>query len=454
MRGIPVKKTRRMTGKALRHSFRGPNTKRSYLHGYERGYAEGMQKGKDTFDEPFHGTSIIIPTFNQVDYLIQCISSIEAYTTEPYEIIVVDNASTDETDHYLQQRSGQIRYTRMDDNRGFSGGVNQGLMMAKGKTIVILNNDTLVTPGWLGNMLRCLYSDSRIGAVGPVTNYISGEQQIEVPYNTVEQMWEYAAAHNVPDEGKWRETERIVGFCLLLRRELLQCIGYFDEGFRIGNYEDEDWIIRIRLSGRSLVIAGDAFIHHFGSVSMKKLGQQFEAIQDHNEHYYRNKWGNPYAWVKRVGDSAARAQGLRSACDFYPSHVLISDQTGKLYFLYEGQKYALSGKGEQFGMTPVVLSKLDVLSIPEGYMSEEEISALLQMSTAKSPADGQLVGNAGGALVYQWYRGAARPFASVHTLQRWHMENRDKKLLPLEMLQSVPEGILIIAPPYLQNSIL
>lgn len=433
-----------------------------YNKGYERGYTEGLQRGKDTFHIPFQGTSIIIPTFNQAEFLIQCIASIEAHTPEPHEIIVVDNASTDDTAACLRRQSVPIRYARLEVNCGFAGGVNYGIMMAKGETIVILNNDILVTPNWLTHMLRCLDSDPQIGAVGPVTNYISGEQQITVPYEDVKEMWEFAAGHNVPDEGKWREADRLVGFCLLLHRDVLHRIGYLDEGYRIGNYEDDDWIIRLRLTGRKLFIAGDSFIHHFGSVSMKQLGQQFESVHHHNESYYTNKWDNPYAWVTNMKEGAlARFPGLRSGHDFYPSHVLVRDQSGLVYFLLNGRKYALSGGAGQVGTEAVLLSRLDIRQIPDGEYSltSEQIREMLDSAamdeslSAGEAGAGQLVEGPGGR-VYQWSRGTLRPFASLHTLERWHMALRKRSVWPPERLNSVPEGDLIIAPPHLDNPVL
>ncbi|OZB91035.1 glycosyltransferase family 2 protein [Paenibacillus sp. XY044] len=433
-----------------------------YHQGYERGYAEGLQKGRDTFHIPFQGTSIIIPTYNQADYLIQCIGSIEAHTPEPHEIIVVDNASTDDIASCLRPFSGKVRFARMEENRGFAGGVNHGIMMAKGETVVILNNDILVTPNWLTHMLRCLDSDPRIGAVGPVTNYISGEQQIPVPYEGVEKMWEFAARHNVPDAGKWREADRLVGFCLLLRRDVLHLIGYLDEGYRIGNYEDDDWIIRLRLTGRKLFIAGDSFIHHFGSVSMKKLGQQFEPVNQHNETYYSNKWDNPYNWVTSMKEGAlARFPGLRSGYELYPSHVLVQDRSGLVYFLLNGRKYSVGGGADSFDADAVLLSRMDIRQIPDGEQSltGEQIremlysAAMAESAAAGEASAGQLVAGPGGR-VYQWSGGTLRPFASPHTLERWHMELRKRSVWPIEQLSSVPEGDLIIAPPRLDNPVL
>ena len=222
----------------------------------------------------FEGVSIIIPTYNQREYALKCVSSIEKHTPAPYEIIVVDNGSKDGTAEAMLRKGGMVRVAALEVNRGFAGGVNQGLMMARGRHIVVLNNDTLVTPGWLDNMMACLDSDPEIGLVGPVTNYIGGDQQIDVPYSEVQDMWSFAARHNRPDPGKHRVTERLVGFCWLFSRDLLERVGYLDEGYAVGNFEDDDWMIRVKLAGYKLAVAGDAFIHHFGSVSMKALGNR------------------------------------------------------------------------------------------------------------------------------------------------------------------------------------
>ncbi|MDR9856690.1 glycosyltransferase family 2 protein [Paenibacillus sp. VCA1] len=441
---------------------RGQDAAMRYRAGFERGYEQGLARGSETFGQPFHGTSIVIPSYNQADYLARCIESIEHHTAEPYEIIVVDNGSTDGTEDYLEKRIGQLRYRRLETNRGFAGGVNHGLMMAKGDTIVILNNDTLVTNGWLTHMLRCLHSDSRIGAVGPVTNYISGEQQIEVPYETVEQMWNYADAYSRPDPSKWKQTDRLVGFCLLFRRELLERVGYFDEGFRIGNYEDDDWIIRIRLCGLKLIIAGDAFIHHFGSVSMKSLrNEEFQTVEGHNGQYYAGKWGNPYAWVDqarqlgfRGGTGGADVALSGTPADLFPTQVLVQDQGGRQYVLHEGRKYPCSGLEEMTGIPPVVLSRLDLRSIPtaEAVRSEQDMLSLL-LPAPGGLIDGQIV-SGGDGIAYQYCKGAVRPFVSDYALKRWNLKERGIVHIPPEQLRSIPRGLPLIAPPVLENPVL
>ena len=157
----PTRRARRLTTRPFGHTELSKRHA-SYKAGMEAGYSQGVKAGYSSYDSFFEGTSIIIPSFNQAGYLKLCIDSISDNTELPYEIIVVDNASTDETAAYLRGLNGQVRYCILPENYGFSGAVNRGLMMAKGTTMLVLNNDTLVTDNWLENMLGCLNSIPRL----------------------------------------------------------------------------------------------------------------------------------------------------------------------------------------------------------------------------------------------------------------------------------------------------
>ncbi|NOU90923.1 glycosyltransferase [Paenibacillus sp. LMG 31460] len=115
--------------------------------GFDKGYEDGLNSGtrEGIGKRPlFEGTSIIIPTYNQKAFLLECIESIRVYTPEPYELIIIDNGSTDGTlDHLISDTTG-IRFRFIDHNLGFAGAVNQGLQIARGTSLVLLNNDTVV----------------------------------------------------------------------------------------------------------------------------------------------------------------------------------------------------------------------------------------------------------------------------------------------------------------------
>ncbi|PWW07355.1 GT2 family glycosyltransferase [Paenibacillus cellulosilyticus] len=452
LRGSRRRSSRRTAPKAAgRSSVTQPS--RQEL-GYSAGYEDGKRAGMESFETLFDGTSIIIPTYNQAKYLKACVESIGEHTDLPYEIIIIDNGSTDETAAYLKEISTQVRYRILEDNHGFAGAVNMGLMMAKGTTLMLLNNDVLVTDNWLDNLLACLNSEAKIGMVGPVTNYISGDQQIDVPYTDVMDMYEFARRNNESNPARWVRTDRLVGFCLLFRRELLEKVGYLDEGFEIGNFEDDDFNIRVRLHGYSLVIAKDSFIHHFGSVSMKATGQQFEGINERNMRFYINKWGNPHELVHQVNEwrrlqeeLAGTPPLLNGMIDFYPQHVSVKGVGETVYWLADGQRRPLMGPT----MLPVVrLSQVDMCRYPIG----EPIGAddPLVVAAITRPVDSVVTTSTDGTR-YIVEAGKKRRITTQDAAERWGLDRRYTHRMSDAELSSLPDGLPIIAPVVLHQSL-
>ncbi len=267
-------------------------------------------------------TSIVILTHNQLPYTRLCIDSIVERTDPPYELIFVDNASSDGTVGYLR-RISSAKVIANSENRGFPAGVNQGIQGAKGQNILLLNNDCVVTTGWLDRLLRALHSDPAVGLVGPRSNCVSGPQQIPVAYSGLPELdgfaWDYSKAH----DRHYLEVDRLVGFCLLFKRELLDKIGLFDERFGMGCFEDDDYCRRAMQAGYRLLIADDAFVHHFGSQSFLGNGMDLRELLERNEKVYHDKWqtgekpasaslavdGQPAAAPQESG--SARREGCR-----------------------------------------------------------------------------------------------------------------------------------------------
>ena len=164
-------------------------------------------------------------------------------------------------------------------------GCNQGMAIAEaGNDLLLLNSDTIVTPRWLENMQRALHSDDGVGAVGCVTNYSCNEQNIDIPFEIkdiadLDEMLAFAADYNHSDANKWIPKWKLVGFCLLIRREIYQQIGGLDERFTPGNYEDDDYSLRIWQTGHRLLLCTDTYIHHFGGVSFwRKKTEKEKAV--------------------------------------------------------------------------------------------------------------------------------------------------------------------------------
>jgi O-antigen biosynthesis protein len=237
-------------------------------------------------------TSIVILTHNQLAYTHECVESIRRLTDEPYELIFVDNASTDGTVDYLRSLPN-AHVILNTENRGFPAGVNQGIAAARGEQILLLNNDTVVTTGWLHRLLRALHGDSTIGLVGPCSNQVSGPQQVEVGYDAVGSLdgfaWDWGKTH----DGRTETTDRLVGFCLLIRRAVVDALGGFDEQFGVGCFEDDDYCLRALRAGFRAVIARDAFVHHYGGRTFVGSGVDFAALMNENDRRFREKWTAP-----------------------------------------------------------------------------------------------------------------------------------------------------------------
>jgi hypothetical protein len=175
--------------------------------------------------------SLIILCCNELDYTRECLESVLAHTRAAYELILVDNGSHDGTPAYLEEiktHRGPARVVviRNETNRGYAVGCNQGLAAARGCYLVLLNNDTVVTPHWLDGLVTwALHDWPHVGLVGPVTNCAAPPQEIPVEYRNAQDLAAFAARRRTTHKGQALVGERLIGFCLLLRREVLERIG-------------------------------------------------------------------------------------------------------------------------------------------------------------------------------------------------------------------------------------
>ncbi|MHC1685118.1 MAG: glycosyltransferase family 2 protein [Clostridiaceae bacterium] len=235
--------------------------------------------------------SIIILMYNNLDYNIQCIESIRQFTKKgSYEIVVVDNGSTDGTREWLVLQK-DLKVILPTENTGFPKGCNLGIKAAeKENDILLLNNDIVVTPNWLDILTTALYSNENIGAVGPTTNYAWNCQSIPINYNSTEEMIGFSQKVNISDKSKWEEKIKLIGFCLLVKREVLNIIGLLDERFSPGNFEDDDLCMRILEAGYKMLLCRDCFIHHYGNLTFNKEPKKFTDVLSINSAKFRAKW--------------------------------------------------------------------------------------------------------------------------------------------------------------------
>lgn len=245
--------------------------------------------------------SVIVLTYNNLALTQACLASIEAdQQSARVEIIVVDNASSDGTPAFLRQwaaSSGQ-RIILNTDNRGFAAANNQGLAIARGDYLVLLNNDTQVTAGWAVTLRRHLQRDPGIGLIGPVTNNIGNAAKIDIAYSSLASMPAVAQRFTCRHMGDVFGLPTLGFFCVMLARSTYERVGPLDEAFGQGFFEDDDYCRRVEQAGLYNACAEDVFIHHQLSASFDQMNaSERQALFARNKALYEAKWGE---WIPHV----------------------------------------------------------------------------------------------------------------------------------------------------------
>jgi hypothetical protein len=239
--------------------------------------------------------SIVMPVWTGGEITAKALQAIIDHTKRPLEIIIIDNGS-DATakaaiDNFLSLHTGIARVIHNETNRGYPVACNQGLQASQGSYLVVMNNDVLVTPCWASRMMAAFTLDAGIGAVGPRTNFVSSNQLVRICHYTEANLNEWAGLWHAAYAGTLRITTRLIGFLMMIRRDLLDQIGGFDPVFGPGNCEDDDYCLRARLAGYRLLIADDVFVHHYGSQSFNKDPEAYSQLLKKNLGVFAAKWG-------------------------------------------------------------------------------------------------------------------------------------------------------------------
>lgn len=241
--------------------------------------------------------SIIIVSYNNLEYNKLCMDSIMSKTEYlNYEVIIVDNHSVDGSREYFKQLGDNFPFIKVilnDENHGFARANNQGITLASGDYLVLLNNDTVVTKGWLSRLVWYLEKFPQIGLIGPVTNQCGNEARIDVSYVDLADMDHFAWCYTRDHESEFFDIRMLALFCSAMRRKTLDEVGMLDERFGIGMFEDDDFSLRIKRAGYRVVCAEDIFIHHHGQGAFKELIEtgEYDQLFERNRKLYEEKWG-------------------------------------------------------------------------------------------------------------------------------------------------------------------
>ena len=228
--------------------------------------------------------TLVIVTYNSSDVLPACAASLaQLVVPGGYELIIVDNASRDDSVAVAHQHFPTAHIITNDHNRGFASAVNQGVVAGNGRIVATLNPDTEVAPSWLDALVATLDRDPQIGIVGsaitdPHDGHLlhSGGQYDAVTFRTT-----HRAEVSQTSEA---DVDYVTGAGMALRRSDWQRLGGFDEGFFPAYFEDLDLCLRVRASGLRCVFVPQAQLHHHESTATGKQSGAFYF------YYHRNRW--------------------------------------------------------------------------------------------------------------------------------------------------------------------
>jgi len=270
---------------------------------------------------------IIIPVWNQLEYTKKLVDSIFQNTTfKDYKFIFIDNGSQDGTLEYLKTLKNTT-IVKNSENIGVAPAWNQGLSLSKATYKVIMNNDVVVSPGWLSNMIYTMESKN-IKIACP--HYTEGELSPAFPKN-------YTPVDNV------KKLDRLYGFCFCVHKDAVSAIGEFDEKFKMCWYEDKDYDARARHLNLDPHLISGSYIHHFGSKTLQHLVSKDQHIES-NRLYYNDKYNKLKANIHTEADfnGADKAFKVSSPSNFPPPPPESEVPHGSFRMYQEIPKWALN----------------------------------------------------------------------------------------------------------------
>jgi len=243
--------------------------------------------------------SIFILAHNRLEKTKYCVECVLKYTTDiNYELILVDNGSSDSTLEFFKSvEHPNKKIIHITKDLGIAYAFEIVRQNFTGKFFVQVSNDVYVTKNWMKNLLACYESDERIGMVVPASSNASGFQQVDLSFDTFEQMQARAEKYNISDSTKWEERARLVSIIFFLHRKVLDSVGFLDRAY-LHDFLEDDLCIRIRRAGFKLMFCGDTWIchdHDFRNMDNKDP-VEFQKSLENGRAIFKSKYQGIDAW--------------------------------------------------------------------------------------------------------------------------------------------------------------
>jgi N-acetylglucosaminyl-diphospho-decaprenol L-rhamnosyltransferase len=279
--------------------------------------------------------SVIVLNYNGRQWLGPCLDALRAQTGPPFETILVDNASADESAAYVREAFPEVRVLETGSNLGFAGGNNAGARVALGARLVFLNNDTVAAPDWLEQLTRALDTRPSFGlATSRIVRMDDPSRVDSAGDGYLRAGGAYKRGHGA-GASAYAAPQEVFGACgaaFMIRREVFDALGGFDESFFMV-YEDVDLSYRARLLGYGCWYAADAVVRHAGSATLGRASATAVFYGQRNLEW---------AWIKNTPSPLL----WRSL----PAHVIYSiagvahyARAGRLLPAVRGKLAALAG---------------------------------------------------------------------------------------------------------------
>lgn len=230
---------------------------------------------------------IIILNWNGKHHLSECLTSVLKQTYKEYEVIVVDNGSTDGSQDYIRSNYPSVSLISNDQNFGFCKGNNIGIVAAKGEYIVLLNNDTIVETDWLEQLHDCMLSDPRLGFCASKLLSYSDRNLLDAAGDGFSICGAGYKRGYLEEAAEYDKEEYIFGACAgaaIYKKEMLDKIGLLDEDFFVA-YEDSDLSFRAQLAGYKCKYASQAKVYHKINSTLGKLSDFYVFYGHRNVEY-------------------------------------------------------------------------------------------------------------------------------------------------------------------------